>query len=135
MLGEATFEADLDLEQGKGFSYARAGGCEYLAIDPTSAYLPEGIRAWRLSDGVYRPWDADDDGRWHSTEIGVAIGLEGVLVTVYTPEGRRLLREGEVEEALAQRDATIAQQSAEIEQQAAELEALRRRLEERQGGA
>jgi len=125
VLSEATYEADL--EQGKGFSYARAGVREYLAIDPTSAYLPEGIRAWRLIDGVYRPWDAADDGRWHSAEIGVSIGLEGVLATVYTLEGRRLLREGEVEEALDQRDATIAQLAAEIV-------ALRRQLEEQQQG-
>lgn len=101
VLSEATYEADLDLVLGKGYSYARAGVREYLALDPTGRFLPEGARAWRLHDGVYRPWAPDADGRWQSATIAVAIGLEGAWATVYTRDGRRLLREGEVELELA----------------------------------
>jgi hypothetical protein len=118
VLSEATYEADLDLVRGKGYSYARAGVPEYLALDPTGTILPEGIRAWRLVEGGYRPWSPEADGCWHSRQIAVAIGLEGVWATVYTRDGRRLLREGEVEQERAQLRA--------------EVERLRRLLDEQQ---
>jgi hypothetical protein len=111
VLSESTYAADLDLERGKGFSYARAGVREYLALDPAGSFLPERGRAWRLENGVYRSWEPDASGRWQSAEIAVAIGVEGILATVYTREGRRQLREGEI---------------------AAELERLRRLLAERE---
>lgn len=117
VLSDSTFESDLDLELGKGYSYAHAGVGEYLALDPTRSFVPEGIRAWRLEDGRYRRWEPDKDGRWQSAEIDVAIGIAGALATVYTDEGRRMLHEGEIEQALAQRDT--------------ELERLRRLLDER----
>jgi len=119
VLSEATYEADVDLVRGKGYSYARAGAPEYMALDPTGRFLPEGIRAWRLVEGIYRPWEPDGDGRWQSAQIEVAIGLEGMLASVYTRDGRRMLREGEIEEELARKDA--------------ELERLRRLLTDRQG--
>ncbi len=119
VLSEATYEADLDLVGGKGYSYARAGVREYLALDPTGRFLPEGIRAWRLAEGAYRPWEPDAGGRWHSATIAAAIGLEGARAAVYARDGRRLLREGEIEAELARKDA--------------ELERLRRLLAERRG--
>ncbi len=126
MLSESTYEADLDLVRGKGYSYARAGVPEYLALDPTGTILPEGIRAWRLVDGVYHPWSPDADGRWHSRQIAVAIGLEGTWATVYTRDGRRLLREGEVEQERARLAEELARRDPELER-------LRQRLAERQG--
>jgi len=95
-LSESTYDVDLDLLQGKGYSYAHAGVNEYLALDPTGAYAPEGGCAWRLENGVYQPWDRDAEGRWHSAHIDVAIGLEGARATVYTREGVRQPHEGEV---------------------------------------
>jgi hypothetical protein len=53
---------------------------------------------------VYRPWRPDRRGRWHSAHLGIAIGLEGVQVAVYAPNGRRQLREGEIHRELARRD-------------------------------
>jgi Uma2 family endonuclease len=126
VLSEATYEADLDLVRGKGYSYARAGVGEYLALDPSGTFLPEGSRAWRLVDGVYRPWSPDAAGRWHSRQIAVAIGLEGAWATVYRRDGRRLLREGEVE----QERARLTEELARAE---AALSRLRQRLDERQG--
>ncbi len=108
VLSESTYKADLDLERGKPFSYAQVGVREYMAIDPTGAYLPEGIRAWRLEDGLYQPWEADADGRFQSTSISVSIGLEGMIATIYSHSGRRMLHEGEVEAELARRDAEVA---------------------------
>jgi len=114
VLSESTFEADLDLVRGKGYSYARAGVPEYLALDPTGDFLSEGIRAWRLEAGAYRPWEPDPQGRWQSAQIPVAFSLQGIWAAVHTRDGRPLHREGEVEEELARAQA--------------ELERLRRQL-------
>jgi Uma2 family endonuclease len=119
VLSESTYDVDLDLKRGKGYSYVQAGVREYLTIDPTHTLLESGIRAWRLVEGVYRPWEPDAGGRWQSEEIAVAIGLEGTLATVYTRQGKRVLHEGEVEEELARLRA--------------EVERMRRLLDERQG--
>jgi hypothetical protein len=119
VLSEATYDADLDFASGKGYSYARAGVLEYLTIDYTRRILAEGIRAWRLVSGVYQPWLPDADGRWQSQQIGIAIGLEEDWATVYTRDGLRILREGEVE--------------AERASLRAEIERLRRLLGGREG--
>ena len=58
-LREWTDEADIDLVRGKGYSYARAGVRENLALDPTGAFLPERGRDWRCMEGVYRLWEPD----------------------------------------------------------------------------
>jgi Uma2 family endonuclease len=101
VLSGSTQENDLDLGRGKGYSYAQAGVREYLTLDPTGEYLPEQGRGWRLVEGVYQPWERDTNGRWRSEGIAAAFGVAGAQVTVYGREGRRMLREGEVEAELA----------------------------------
>jgi hypothetical protein len=133
VLSESTYEADLDLVRGKGYSYAHAGVREYLTIDPTRAFLAPGIRAWRLEEGVYRSWEPDANGRWRSEEIGVAIGLEGTLVSVYTHEGTRTLREGEAERERARLHAELERERQERERLRAELDRLRRFRDEQRG--
>ena len=54
VLSESTYETDLDMEAGKGYSYAKAGVAEYITLDPTGEFLREGIRAWRLDGDIYR---------------------------------------------------------------------------------
>lgn len=141
VLSESTYEADLDLVRGKGYSYARAGIKEYLTIDPTYTMLPEGIRAWRLQGTAYRPWRADRDGRWQSEQIPVAIALEGILATVYTRDGRRMHREGDAEEELVRQGTELDQREVELrdeqalrERAEAEVARLKRLLAERDGG-
>ncbi len=107
VLSESTYAWDIDLERGKGYSYARAGIHEYLTIDPAGSFLPEGIRAWRLADGIYTPWLPERNGRWRSRPIGVSIGLEGVMATIHAADGRRQLREGEIARELARKDAEL----------------------------
>jgi Putative restriction endonuclease len=101
VLSPSTQESDLSLARGKGYSYARAGVLEYLTLDPTGEFLPEQGRGWRLVDGVYQPWERDDEGRWQSQAIAAAFSVAGVQVSVYARTGRRMLREGEVEAELA----------------------------------
>jgi hypothetical protein len=109
VLSESTYSWDIDIERGKGYTYAQAGVLEYLTIDVGGAFLPEGIRAWRLSDGIYEPWLPEPNGRWRSAEIGVSIGLEGVQATVYDADGCPQLREGQIGRELARRDAELAE--------------------------
>jgi hypothetical protein len=133
VLSESTYDVDLDLDRGKGYSYARAGVREYLTLDPTGAFAPEGVRAWRLTGSVYCPWIPDADGRWKSQEIDVAFGLEGAMATVYAHDGRRMLHEGEVEAERARAGAELARRDAELARRDAELVELRRLLTEARG--
>ena len=105
---------------GKGYSYARAGVQEYLTLDPTGAFVAE-ARARLAAGGAasIAPGSPMRGGRWQSEQIPCAFGLEGLLATVYTHDGRRMLHEGEIEEELARKDA--------------ESERLRRLLDEQRG--
>ncbi len=126
VLSDATQAVDLNLDEGKGYLYARAGVREYLALDTSGEFTGSDGRGWRLDGGVYRPWAPRADGRWYSEQIDVAIGLEGMWATVYTRDGRRMLREGEVQRELARKDADLARKDAD-------LAALRRQLEQLRG--
>jgi hypothetical protein len=124
VLSPTTYQADLDLERGKGYSYARGGVREYLTLDPTDAfadYRAEQGRAWRLEHGVYRPWRPERPGCWRSEQLGVVIALEGAMVAVYGPDGRRQLREGEVTRELARRDEQLARRDEELARRDEEL--------------
>jgi hypothetical protein len=127
---ESTYDSDLDLDSGKGWTYARGGVREYMVLDPTGLYVPELIQAWRLEDGVYRPWRAGAAGRWHSRELLIAITVEDGSAAVYSSMGQRQAREGEITAALARRDEEIAQRDEEIARKDQEIAALRRRLEQ-----
>jgi len=142
ILSDATYESDLDMQAGKGFSYAQAGVREYLTLDPTGEYLPEQGLGWRLEGSAYRIWPPEPTGRWQSREIPLAIGLEGLMIAVHTLDGRRLLREGEIERGLAAKDRQRLEELAqrdrqhaeELARQAAEIASLRRRLEDLEQG-
>jgi hypothetical protein len=116
VLSESTYSWDIDLERGKGYTYAQARVLEYLTIDVSGAFLPEGIRAWRLHDGVYQPWLPERNGRWRSAEIEISIGLERIHATVYDAAGRPQLREGEIGRELARRDAELAELRRQVEE-------------------
>jgi hypothetical protein len=124
VLSQDTYTSDIDLVRGKGYTYALAGVAEYLVVDPTGLYLPEGIRAWRLASQGYVPWEPAADGRHYSTQFPLAFGLNGTLAEIYLADGRRMYQEDEIEEAIVQRD-------AEIEQRDAEIARLQRLLENR----
>ena len=126
-LSNSTHDVDLNLLAGKGYSYARAGVGEYLILDPVGEFISERGQGWRLHNGVYRPWLPNEQGHWRSQEIAAAIGLEGVHVVVYSADGRRQLREGEIARELARKDAELARKDAE-------LAALYRLLEQRTEG-
>ena len=124
VLSEATYEVDIDLDRGKGWSYADAGVREYLTFDQTGRFRANKIRAWRLAGGRYQPWHSEADSRWHSATIGVAFALEDEAIIVYTSDERRMLREGEIERERQRLQAKLSVQQTEIDR-------LRRLLAER----
>jgi hypothetical protein len=113
---ESTAEVDLNLESGKGWTYANAGVQEYVMLDPSGLYMPEPLCAWHLVDGQYQETDLDAEGIWQSRELPLGIGFPDGQMAVYDRAGRRQLREGEISTYIAQQQAEIAE--------------LRRRLEE-----
>ena len=139
VLSESTYEGDLDLTAGKPYSYSHAGVMEYVTVDPTRQFVPEGIRAWRLVDRAYIRWEANHDNRWQSEQIPVTFALEGAWAGVYSSiTGQRILLEGQFmaelarrDAELAQRDAELAQRDAELAQRDVELARLRKLLESR----
>jgi hypothetical protein len=72
-----------------------------------------------LIDGRFQHWAADGEGIWWSDEIPVGFKAVDGQITVYDRARQPQLREGEVRETLARKDA--------------EIEALRRRLEQLEG--
>lgn len=120
VLSQETYRNDLNLERGKGFSYAQAGVREYVLLDPTGEFLPERLRGLRLGGHGYVRRPPDATGRWHSREIGAAIAFEGVSIVVFTGDGQRQLREGEVARAIARRDEEIAALRRLLDQQGRE---------------
>jgi len=68
VLSQDTREVDLDMAEGKGWTYAAAGVAEYLILDPIGRYVR--ARA-QLAGSLYAPWDPDRWGRWVST-LGLA---------------------------------------------------------------
>jgi Uma2 family endonuclease len=135
---ESNMEVDLDPVRGKPYSYAHAAVPEYIQLDPTGHFIRGGVAAWRLDGDEYRVWEPREDGRWYSEQLPIAIALEGAMAAVYLPDGRRMHREGEVEEAfawqqteLARQQVALARQAQELAKQTAEIERLRRLLLER----
>jgi len=143
----------------KALSYALGGVAEYLVADIGGEGLLGGqlVVAWRLSPeggGTLTPWLPEADGRWHSA-WGFALGVQGLLVRVYTPEGvavstghehsvlrqqaevalreearrRQEAERREYEEALRRQEAEAAQAQAERREQ--EAERLRQQAEGR----
>jgi Uma2 family endonuclease len=153
----------------KAATYARHGIPEYIVFDPygdllgTQRGIPSGTQLWarRLPRdahgqpiaGVYEPWEAEADGRWHClTSPGLSFAPQGLWLEVWDAQGqpvprvseerhRRRIAEQQAEMERQQRlDAERLQaeaeqqaeaerrQRAEAEQRVADLEALVRRL-------
>ena len=129
VLSDTTYEADLDLDEGKGYSYAQAGVQEYLLLDPIGRYLPERGQGWQLNGGIYHQWRPDRARHWQSRQIPLAFGLEGLHAVVFTST-RRMLREGEIEQErlrlltdLWQKDAELARKDMQRLQELAQKDA------------
>jgi hypothetical protein len=105
VLSPDNWDSDIDLTEGKPWSYADAGVAEYLILDPAGNFLGgERGRGWRLEAGRYVPWPPDAAGCWVS-RLGFAIGYEGAWAVVYGVDGQRIPPEGRILRSLAEREA------------------------------
>ena len=83
---------DLDTTnpRAKPAVYALAGIAEYVVYDHSGRLVPERLRAWRRdATGVYAPWPADAEGRYHSA-LGLSFRPEPPILRWYDPQGRPL---------------------------------------------
>jgi Uma2 family endonuclease len=131
-------------------AYAAIGVPEYVVYDPMGRSLRERLRAWRLEDGVYVPWEAESDGWWlsHMLQVGLRPGQPFMQVrdrdgTELRAAGlmrqrSRVIEQERDEEAQRraaaerERDAE-AQRRTEVERRVAELNEMVRRLQEGRG--
>jgi Uma2 family endonuclease len=129
VLSDTTHENDLDQRDGKGYSYRAAGVREYLTLDPAGTFQPEQGRGWQLAGRRYVPWRRDEAGRWRSRELPLLFGLEGAQVAVFDTDGRRLLREGEIERTVREQAARLQSEIGERRWAEAQLAEERLRAE------
>lgn len=100
-------------DQGdKRHAYAAIGIPEYVVFDPAGDVLTVQLLAWRLVAGRYVTWDADAQGWWHSTSLGVSFRATQPFLGV------------------RDRDGTVIEPSGEMRRRARELEAHQRYWEE-----
>jgi len=125
VLSETTYRQDLDLEGGKGWSYAAAGVGAYLLVDITGRYMEEHVRALRLVGGRWTRWAATPGGRWESAELGVAFSFDGLYLRVYDAAGRLTPLPQQAHALLLEQAATLRDQEATLRQREATLQRLR----------
>ena len=89
----STYQSDVNVSppsterrDAKGYEYLAWPLPEYLVFDPTAAYLPGQVRAWRVVEGRVEEWPPDA-GRYHSRILGVSFRPEGFFLRIVDPAG------------------------------------------------
>src|SRR5262245_49349445 len=65
--------------------YQFLGVQEYILFDPLKDYLSPRLQGFHLVEGLYRPMDIQPDETLFSSELGVVLKPEGVLLRVVDP--------------------------------------------------
>jgi len=120
---DSTVGKDLD---AKRQVYAAIGVREYVVFDPTGGVMSTPLLAWRLESGASVPWQAEDDGWWHSRALDVSLQATQPFLGIRDRDGhiivptRDIYRHNQRQEQLLQQvDAErrdFAQRAAESEQ-------------------
>lgn len=116
VLSETTWRQDLDERRGKPWSYAQAGVAELLLVDFNRRYMPEPVRALRLTDGRWTPWPQSNEGRWESEALGVSFAFDDPYLRVYDAEDRLKPLPHEAEAQLQNREAQLRERQGILEQ-------------------
>jgi Uma2 family endonuclease len=102
--------------------YERLGVAEYLLYDPLGEWLEPARQGFRLKDGIYHPWEPDENGGFMSEQLGVTFRLDGSDLAVFNTEtGERLKKDTERADEAEARMNNLAW----LEQQLARLRAER----------
>ena len=108
--------------------YAMLGVHEYFLYDPLGDYLQPPLQGYRLLEGEYQRFQADDEERLVSSVLEVELRLEAGRLRLLNPTtGERLLTP--LEARAAHRAEAVARQEAEARAEQAEAEITRLRAE------
>ncbi len=113
--------------QKKAPLYARWGVREYYLFDPEYDWLPDGLAAHRLDDGIYEDMEIKD-GVVHSAALGLDLVDTGATLRLRDPRTGQFLPTL-LEAVEARQQAEAARQEAEARANAADAEAARLREE------
>jgi Uma2 family endonuclease len=95
--------------------YAQLGVAEYLLYDPLGEWLESALQGFRLTEGVYYPWQPDATGGFVSEQLGLTFRLDGSdLALFHTATGERIKRDAERADQAEARVAWLEQQLARL---------------------
>ena len=122
---DSTVNKDLD---AKRQVYAAIGVREYVVFDPTGGVMSTPLLAWRLESGAYVPWQAEDDGWWHSAALDVSLQATQPFLGIRDRDGRVIVPTRDIYRHNQRQEQLLQQAEAErreFAQRAAEAEAAR----------
>lgn len=117
---KSTFGTDMGLKKD---IYECVGVPEYILFDATGSLIAPALHAWRLEEGAYVPWVADD-GWWRSRSLGIAFQPTQPFLTIRDREGRQL----SLPHQAFEREYTLEHELAAAQRRIAEMEAQLRAL-------
>jgi Uma2 family endonuclease len=136
----STYRSDVNVSpptterrDAKGYEYLAWPVPEYLVFDPTAAYLPGQVRAWRVVEGRVEEWPPDAAGRYHSRILGVSFRPEGFFLRIIDPAGNPVPLDHEKADTIARLEQERTEALRRAEQVAQENAALRALLERLRG--
>ncbi len=123
VLSASTWRQDIDTRRGKAWSYANAGVPAYIIVDHARRYIPQHVRALRLSGRRWVQWRVNAQGRWEDAALGVAFAFEfdGLYLRVRDAAGQLMPLPHEAHALLATKDAQLALQAAHLAERDARL--------------
>ncbi len=131
VLSESTWRQDIDARRGKAWSYADAGVPAYIIVDHARRYIPQHVRALRLSGRRWTPWRPNARGWWEDAALRVSFEFDGLYLRVRDAAGQRMPLPHEAYALLATKDAQLALQATHLAERDARLAERDARLAER----
>ncbi len=139
VLSASTWRSDVDRRRGKAWSDADAGVAAYLSVDHAARYIPQHVRALRLSGRRWVQGRPTAQGRWEDATLGVSFEFDGLYLRVRDAAGHLMPLPHEAHALpmakddqlawqaarLAERDARLADTEARLQAQGAALEQAR----------
>jgi len=104
----------------KGFEYLAWPLPEYLVFDPTGAYLPNQVRAWRVVESRAREWRPDAAGRYRSRTLGISFRPEGFFLRIFDAENQPIPFDHEKADAITRHERERAEAITRLERERAE---------------
>lgn len=125
VLSESTYKHDLDEERGKAWTYLDGGVAEYIMVDPTGRYLPEGVRARRATGRRWAEWPRTPQGRWQSEALSVSFEYDTPYLRVRDANGRLMPLPDEADALLFAREEQLVRREEQLRQREQALRRVR----------